>query len=216
MPAFFPGYFPGYSQKLLGERNLFTWAILKAHTRNTAGTVTLRSADPRDVPAINFRYFEEGNDADGDDLQSVVTGVQLVRRLMANAGDCVEREVLPGPEVQTPSEIAEFVRTHAWGHHACGTCRIGPAGDPLAVVDSRFRVHGVERLRVVDASVFPRIPGFFIVTPIYMVSEKASDVILKDAGHGVGVMAMVRRGARRLIGRRGSHGAWTGEEVAGG
>ena len=60
-------------------------------------------------------------------------------------------------------------------------------------------MHGVERLRVVDASVFPRIPGFFIVTPVYMVSEKASDVILEDAGHGVGVMAMVRRGARRLM-----------------
>jgi choline dehydrogenase len=58
---------------------------------------------------------------------------------------------------------------------------MGPADDPMAVVDSRFRVHGVDRLRVVDASVFPRIPGFFIVTPTYMISEKASDVILADS-----------------------------------
>jgi choline dehydrogenase-like flavoprotein len=68
----------------------------------------------------------------------------------------------------------------------------------MAVVDSRFRVHGVEGLRVVDASVFPRIPGFFIVTPVYMVSEKASDVILEDAGLGGGLGSMVRRGAGRL------------------
>jgi choline dehydrogenase len=59
---------------------------------------------------------------------------------------------------------------------------MGPASDPQSVVDSRFRVHGVEGLRVVDASVFPRIPGFFIVTPIYMISEKATESILADAG----------------------------------
>ena len=59
---------------------------------------------------------------------------------------------------------------------------MGPASDPKAVVDSNFRVIGTQNLRIVDASVFPRIPGFFIVTPIYMIAEKASDVILADAG----------------------------------
>jgi choline dehydrogenase len=58
---------------------------------------------------------------------------------------------------------------------------MGRADDPAAVVDSRFRVHGVKRLRIVDASVFPRVPGFFVAAPIYMISEKASDVILADA-----------------------------------
>jgi choline dehydrogenase len=58
---------------------------------------------------------------------------------------------------------------------------MGIAGDPLAVVDSRFRVHGTQGLRIVDASVFPRIPGFFIVTPTYVIGEKATDVILADA-----------------------------------
>jgi choline dehydrogenase len=60
---------------------------------------------------------------------------------------------------------------------------MGPRSDAHAVVDSRFRVHGVRGLRVVDASVFPRIPGFFIVTPIYMISEKATDVLSHDAGY---------------------------------
>ena len=58
---------------------------------------------------------------------------------------------------------------------------MGPPADPLSVVDSRFRVHGTRALRVVDASVFPKIPGFFIATAVYMVSEKATDAILEDA-----------------------------------
>jgi choline dehydrogenase len=90
-------------------------------------------------------------------------------------------EVIPGPDVQTRADVAQFVKDHAWGHHACGTCRIGGAYDGMAVLDSRFRVRGTRGLRVVDASVFPKIPGFFIVSAIYMIAEKASDVILEDA-----------------------------------
>ena len=186
LPAYFRGYFPGYANQLEAKRNYFTWAILKAHTRNTAGRVTLRSPDPRDVPEINFHYFDEGNDTDGDDLDAVVDGIEFVRRMMTRAATAVNREVLPGESVQSRPEIADFVRREAWGHHACGTCRIGPPGDRMAVVDSGFRVHGATNLRVVDASVFPHIPGFFIVTPIYMISEKACDVILADARHARG------------------------------
>ena len=69
----------------------------------------------------------------------------------------------------------------ARGHHASCSCKMGHEADPMAVVDSRFRVFGTKGLRIVDASVFPRIPGFFIVTPIYMISEKAADVIAEDA-----------------------------------
>ena len=64
---------------------------------------------------------------------------------------------------------------------AC-TCRIGGENDENAVLDSRFRVRGVKGLRIVDASVFPRIPGFFVVMPIYMIAEKAADVIVEEAG----------------------------------
>jgi choline dehydrogenase len=183
IPGYFRGYFPGYSQAVR-EKGFFTWAILKAHTRNTAGTVTLRSADPRDTPDINFRYFGEGNDAQGEDLASVAAGVAFARRLNAplyRAGGPAAEEVVPGPAIASPDAIARFVADEAWGHHASCTCRMGPPGDPGAVVDSRFRVYGTQGLRIVDASVFPRIPGFFIVTPIYTLSEKASDVILADA-----------------------------------
>ena len=85
----------------------------------------------------------------------------------------------------TRDELATFVRDNAWGHHASCTCKMGRRRRPDGGRRQRFRVHGTRNLRVVDASVFPRIPGFFIVTPIYMISEKASDVILADAGAAV-------------------------------
>ena len=88
----------------------------------------------------------------------------------------------PLPAVTDNEEtIKDWIRREAWGHHACGTCRMGPPGDNGAVLDSRFRVGKVDGLRVVDASIFPRIPGYFIVANIYMASEKAAEVIIADA-----------------------------------
>jgi len=178
LPARFEGYFPGYSDGLTRDKRHFTWAILKAHTRNRAGTVRLRSADPREVPEINFSYFDEGSPGGDDDLEAVVDGVEFVREVMARSREYVASEVLPGEGVATREELKAFVRDQAWGHHASCTCRMGPFDDPGAVVGADFRVHGTEGLRIVDASVFPRIPGFFIVTSVYMISEKASEVIL--------------------------------------
>jgi choline dehydrogenase len=105
-------------------------------------------------------------------------GVEFVRQINGALGELRPTEQVPGPDVRTSAQIADFIRREAWGHHASFSNKMGPASDPAAVVDSRFRVHGVEGLRIVDASVFPRIPGFFIVTSVYMIAEKASDVIL--------------------------------------
>jgi len=176
----FHGYYRGYSQELVRTKNHFTWGVLKAHTKNRAGEVHLRSADPRDPPDINFRYFEEGSPGYEEDLAAVVTGVETVRRIMRHAGNCVVGEVIPGPSVATREQIANYVRAHAWGHHASCSNKMGAKTDPTSVVDSRFRVRGTRGLRVVDASVFPRIPGFFVVSSVYMLAEKASDVILED------------------------------------
>jgi choline dehydrogenase len=181
LPAKFEGYYPGYSAELEWHHDYFTWAVLKAHTINRAGNVALRSADPREPPDIDFHYFGEGTDTEGADLEAVVDGVQIARDVMRRAAGLVAEEVWPGPSVATREQLRDWVRDQAWGHHASCTCPIGPASDPAAVVDSRFRVHGAGRLRIVDASVFPRIPGFFIVTSVYMLAEKASDVILSDA-----------------------------------
>jgi len=177
----FKGYFPTYSALLAKHLNYLTWAILKAHTTNRAGEVTLRSNDPRDTPHVNFRYFDEGNDATGEDLDSVVAGIKFVRTMTAKlkARKLIAAEELPGEHVQTDAELRDFVRDNAWGHHASCTCPIGPR-DTGGVLSSDFRVHGTQGLRVVDASVFPRIPGFFIVSAVYMIGEKAADVILAD------------------------------------
>ena len=181
----FQGYFPGYSDRIAREDDLFTWAVLKAHTSNNAGRVTLRSGDPRDVPEINFHYFDEGSGA-GDDLAAVLEGVNTARRINARCQNIIADEVLPGTEILTDEQVRQFVKDNAWGHHACGTCKMGPRSDPTTVTDGHFRVHGTRNLRVVDASVFPKIPGFFIASAVYMVSEKASDEIIKDASRALG------------------------------
>jgi choline dehydrogenase-like flavoprotein len=175
----FGGYFPGYSSLAVTKPNYLTWAILKAHTENRAGEVVLRSADPRDTPLINFHYFEEGSDTAGEDLDSVVAGIRFARKLTAKlkAEGAIAEEEQPGEARQSDDELKDYVRTTAWGHHASCSCPIGPR-DSGGVVDGDFRVHGTQGLRVVDASVFPRIPGFFIVSAVYMIAEKAADVIL--------------------------------------
>ena len=175
----FGGYFPNYSSYEVTKPNYLTWAILKAHTQNRAGEVRLRSADPRDTPLINFRYFEEGSDTTGEDLDSVVAGIRFVRRLTQELRErgLIAAEEQPGDALQSDDELKDFVRTRAWGHHASCSCAIGPR-EYGGVLGSDFRVHGIPGLRVVDASVFPRIPGFFIVSAVYMIAEKAADVIL--------------------------------------
>lgn len=176
--AQFKGYFPGYSALFPQGLNYLTWVILKAHTKNRKGQVTLRSADPRDTPLINFNYFEEGGD---EDLEAVIEGIRFVRNLTAKLQreELIVTEEIPGSDCQSVEDLKKFVRDNAWGHHASCTCAIGPR-EQGGVLDSSFRVHGTKGLRVVDASVFPRIPGFFIVSSIYMVGEKAADVILSN------------------------------------
>jgi choline dehydrogenase len=177
----FRGYYPGYSERVRAARRFLTWAVLKGFTHNHAGRVAIRSADPRDTPQIDFHYFEEGSPGGDADLDAVVGGLEFVRELSAGYGHRVECEEVPGPDVRTRDDLRRYVRDQAWGHHASGTCKIGRPDDPMAVLDSRFRVRGTQGLRVVDASVFPRIPGLFIVSAVYMIGEKASDVILEDA-----------------------------------
>jgi choline dehydrogenase len=179
----FHGYSPGYSHKLLESSDCLTWAVLKAHTNNRAGEVRLQSADPQQRPAINFKYFSEGTPDNDEDLNSLVEGVKFVRKVcepLRQAGVIVKEEA-PGEALQTDEQLRDFARYQSWGHHASCTCAIGADGDRQAVLDQDFRVRGAHGLRVVDASVFPRIPGMFIVSAVYMIAEKAAAVILGDA-----------------------------------
>jgi choline dehydrogenase-like flavoprotein len=206
LPLSFKGYELGYSKD--PKHNFFTWAILKARTRNRDGTVRLRSDNPLVTPDINFHYFEEesgqvDNDQ-ADDLLAIVDGVKFVRSIAKHAHLVVKREAHPAVIAPEDDDLAikDWIRRESWGHHACGTCRMGPPEDENAVLDSNFRVLGeapkedekrsnppegdekrpfIPGLRVVDASIFPKIPGYFIVTNVYMASEKAADVILEEA-----------------------------------
>jgi choline dehydrogenase len=189
VPGYFRGYVPGYCRE--GQNELkngawvpnhrrFTWAVLKGRTRNRGGRVLLSSRDPRDPPDINFHYFDEGSAGWERDLDALVEGVRFAAQVMKATGLKPKTLVPRDVDLGNTDQLRAFIQREAWGHHACGTCKIGTDRDREAVLDGDFRVRGVESLRVVDASVFPEIPGYFILVPIYMVSEKASDVILAD------------------------------------
>ena len=191
VPSEFAGYELGYSQRVRTRegRSRFTWVILKAHTNNT-GEVKLRTKDPRDPPRINFKNFKDGQNSSDPDLDALERAVEYVRDFMAPVRriGTTTGEFLPGVaasgQVLHGQALRDFIMTQVWGHHASCTCPIGHEDDPNAVLDSEFRVLGAPggNLRVVDASIFPKIPGYFIVLPIYLVAEKAADVILRSYG----------------------------------
>jgi choline dehydrogenase len=186
-PINFQGYFPGWADFAVRDHRHFSWYTLKAHSRNHAGTVQLRSADPFDQPLINFNYFDEGTTeggADELDANSIVEAIYQSREALKDyhkyhvLGGTEFVEEQPGPEYQTPEQLKTYIKDRAWGHHASCSCPIGGDDDPMAVLDSKFRVRGVDGLRVVDASIFPQIPGIFIQSAIFMASEKAADIII--------------------------------------
>ena len=186
-PVDFTGYFPQWGDAAVADHQHFSWYTLKAHTRNKAGTVQLKSADPLDTPLINFNYFDTGTTtggADELDVSALVQAINMSREALTQygtysiLGGTEFTEQNPGQDTQSEEDLETYVKDHAWGHHASCSCPIGADDDPMAVLDSNFNVRGTHGLRVVDASVFPRIPGIFIQAPIFMVSEKAADVIL--------------------------------------
>ena len=137
------------------------------------GTLTLRSNDPFAAPVIQPNYLVEP-----EDLQTLIAGIKLARRIIeAPAFDSVRgAEVYPGTERQKDMQVAEFIRGNAETlYHPVGTCAMGQ--DPLAVVDGALRVHGVEGVRVVDASIMPSITSGNTNAPTIMIAEKGADLI---------------------------------------
>jgi choline dehydrogenase len=182
-PGVFNGFYPGYAYDSVVHGDRWSWLALKAHSHNNAGSVTLRSANPRDMPRIVFRSFDTGNTTDGGDakdVQALYQGLLWARdafnKLVPLDGGFTE--VVPGPGLRDEAALKQYIKDEHWGHHACCTAAIRADNDPNAVLDSQFRVRGVQGLRVVDASAFNKIPGTFISMPLYIMSEKAADVIL--------------------------------------
>ncbi|WP_254521434.1 GMC family oxidoreductase [Natrinema caseinilyticum] len=141
------------------------------------GRITLRSSDPFDDPVIDPQYLTEGAD-----LEVLLAGLKLGRDIMqADPFDEYRgEELLPGPAVQSDDELIEHIRETAETlYHPVGTCKMGD--DDVAVVDDRLRVHGLEGLRVVDASVMPTITSGNTDAPTTMIAEKAADFIRNEA-----------------------------------
>jgi choline dehydrogenase len=139
----------------------------------SAGYIRLRSSNPLDSPGIHANYF-----SDPRDLDMMVEGVKMARRIGAARAFAKYRgrELYPGNQVQSDDAIRGFIRKMVETlYHPVGTCKMG--NDPAAVVDSDLRVHGVEGLRVVDASIMPSVPGGNTNAPTIMVAEKAADMI---------------------------------------
>jgi choline dehydrogenase len=140
------------------------------------GSITLRSADPRDRPKILFNYMSHP-----DDWSDFRHCIRLTREIFGQqAFDLYRgREISPGADIQSDDQLDDFIRSHAESaYHPCGTCKMGAASDPMAVVDPELKVIGVDGLRVADSSIFPRITNGNLNGPSIMTGEKASDHIL--------------------------------------
>ena len=154
------------------ESHGFTIGLTRLRPQSR-GFITLRSPDPLEPPAIQPQYLMSESD-----LQALVEGISLCRKVAQAAAFAPFRgmELYPGPEVQGDAAMTDYVReTALTGDHPVGTCKMG--SDPLAVVDAELRVHGLEGLRVVDASIMPTIVSGNTNAPTIMIAEKAADVI---------------------------------------
>jgi choline dehydrogenase len=143
------------------------------------GSVALKSADPRQAPAIQFNYLQTEQDR-----LEFRTGIKLTREIFVQKAFDPLRgpELAPGPDVKTDAEIDAHLRRKAESaYHPSCTCKMGLATDPMAVVDDAGRVHGIERLRVIDASIMPNVVSGNLNAPTIMMAERLSDTILGKA-----------------------------------
>ena len=139
------------------------------------GSVTLRTSKPQDAPKMLANYL-----TDRRDIQPLIEGIRIIRKVFNTAPfkDHFKSEMLPGVDYQTDRELETYLRANAQSmYHPVGTCRMG--NGPDAVVDQELRVRGIGQLRVIDASVMPRIPSGNTNAPTIMIADKASDLILR-------------------------------------
>ncbi len=142
------------------------------------GEVRLASPDTHVDPLIDPKYFSNPYD-----METLIKGTQIALDVMSDpALDAYRGKMLIPYDRNDPKQIEETLRAHAdTEYHPCGTAKMGPDSDPMAVVDPQLRLRGVEGLRVADASVMPRIPSNNIHAPVLMIAEKCADMIKASA-----------------------------------
>ncbi|MEB5966029.1 choline dehydrogenase [Comamonas testosteroni] len=156
----------------------FTMSVCQLRPESR-GHVRIRSKDPFAPPSMQPHYLSTELDQ-----RTNVAAIRCARRIAQSEAmsPYVRREVKPGPQTQSDEELLEFCRDNgATIFHPSGTCRMGVAQDPMAVVDARLRVHGIQGLRVVDCSIMPTLVSGNTNAPVVMIAEKASDLIHEDA-----------------------------------
>ena len=142
------------------------------------GSVRLRSADPKDLPLVDSRFFGHP-----DDLRLTIASMRFARKLLAAkpAAGLIDHEMIPGPAAQSDEAMAAFckklVKTN---YHPVGTARMGGDGDPLAVLDTRLRVRGIDNLRVIDCAAMPFIPSGNTNAPALAIGQRAAELIGAD------------------------------------
>lgn len=143
------------------------------------GSVRIRTTNPFDAPSMQPNYLSTDLDR-----RTTVAAVKYARRVAQTAPmrGLMKREFRPGADVRSDDEILHFCREYgATIFHPSGTARMGPADDPMSVVDARLRVHGIAGLRVIDCSIMPTLVSGNTNVPVVMVAERAADFILEDA-----------------------------------
>ena len=156
----------------------FTLSVCQLRPQSR-GHVRIKSPDPFAAPAMQPNYLSAP-----DDRATIIRGVRLARKLAATSAlaPYVAGEYRPGPDATTDEAILEFVRDKgATIFHPVGTCRMGSAAEPLAVVDTELKVHGIAGLRVVDCSIMPTLVSGNTNAPVIMIAEKAADLVLAAA-----------------------------------
>jgi choline dehydrogenase-like flavoprotein len=150
----------------------------------SAGRLTLAGADPATKPLLDFRYF---TDPGGYDEKTIVDGLRLAREVAATEpfASWIAREIAPGPAIRSDAELSAYGRAaHHTVYHPAGTCKIGPVGDDLAVVDPELRLRGFPNVRIADASVFPMMPTVNPMVTVLLIGERAADLISAElTGH---------------------------------
>jgi choline dehydrogenase len=137
------------------------------------GSVTLSSSNPYDYPKILFNYLKHE-----DDLKQTRECIYVARKILSQASlkPYSGKEVGPGIEAQSDEQLNEYIRSKAeTAYHPCGTLKMGV--DKMAVVDENLKIHGLQNIRVIDASVMPEIPSANLNAPTLMIAEKGSDII---------------------------------------
>jgi choline dehydrogenase len=156
------------------------------------GSVSLRSADPADLPVIDPNFLGHP-----DDLRTSVEGVRISREIMSQSplAKYIRKEHFPGDSVRTQAELEDYARRYGrTSYHPVGTCRMGTNG--ASVVDPQLRVHGIDGLRICDSSVMPRVVSSNTNAASIMIGEKASDLVL---GNRIAVDRTAVRGHLAIV-----------------